>query len=586
VIPVPGRTRAARSWTRGKRNGGRAPIYSVGPFTDANYLSAIGSGPDFGTNHTLDLTWFQSALPSHDEYPWAWVDGTTGWYIGFSSATGNMIVGMRGHPAAPTVYVLSAASVGLVHRLVAASDGTNLISSVDGGAVLRQSLGGGAYVPASGTAIHGVGRLYLTTWPSSSIHIVEARATYSLLTDAQIRARSQAVRRSFRSSADSIAARFLWTGADFTPAAGTSVSRGTNPVTFTVNGTLAKQTESNGSWTTIDLSTPAASAFFSSNAFSVTQTGTDGANYERHSAFARVSFLTNATRASIGFAGAMFAQAGAQFANIAVFVDGVYSTLVTAQVSDVTQEITISLPAGTKTVTLVDGAQGNPGHVVSPINCTAVTSFSVPPGSSLSLVAPTAPVNKIVVVGDSLSNGGNATVPGRDAWPVLLQSHRANTEVTVIGWGFAGIQEFYANHGNSLDWLADLIVAQCNGTGSNKVVIPLGTNDYGLPLCSAATFRTLVASLTTKIRARSTVPIVWIKPARRISPAVETANSFGNTLTDYRNGTDLGVADAGASSVTVADSYNWVSTGNYAADGIHFTTAGQAEFDVQVELLV
>jgi hypothetical protein len=70
-------------------------------------------------------------------------------------------------------------------------------------------------------------------------------------------------------------------------------------------------------------------------------------------------------------------------------------------------------------------------------------------------------------------------------------------------------------------------------------------------------------------------PSATIFAQTAIDATVETANTYGNTLGDYRAA--ISTAAAGkAAYVTVVDGTTLMTAGGLSADGVHPTTAGHA----------
>ena len=113
-----------------------------------------------------------------------------------------------------------------------------------------------------------------------------------------------------------------------------------------------------------------------------------------------------------------------------------------------------------------------------------------------------------------------------------------------------------------------------DGSSSNTLIIALGTNDYGLPKCSAADFETYYADLLVAINAaRPTITIKCLTPYDR---GTETANSYGNTLDDYRTAISNAASGKGYASVVSGKSILTVPT-DFNTDVLHPTTAGHSK---------
>ncbi len=106
-----------------------------------------------------------------------------------------------------------------------------------------------------------------------------------------------------------------------------------------------------------------------------------------------------------------------------------------------TTDWTYSLSAGTKTLELVDGGSYDAGAPGPPFRGTPIMAYSVPSGSSVSVVAPAPPTERIVGYGDSIISGLIVSTGPRQSSvyqsPVMLM--RKNALASSSG-PFAGAQ--------------------------------------------------------------------------------------------------------------------------------------------------
>jgi lysophospholipase L1-like esterase len=557
-------------------------LYSIGNFSGANFFGVMGQGPQAGTNTSFAFLWHQNAMPTHPNYPFGWVDDTHGWFLGIDNTSGYVSLGMRGHAVFPTVLTLSTANLGW-HCLAWGIDATNWRWSVDGGPVVLTARGAGSYSPAIGSTLFEIGRIYYgDAYNGDSLDIAGLSVWGSLLTDTQLRALSVASRKTAMLDASITAsAAFLVEARDFIPGAPTMTSRGSSPITFAANGNVVRTRRT--AWKGIKFVT----ADFADNGYAVPRTGLDGLAYERHNAMARIpSIVTNAPLMSVEMAGV---GAGGSYAAIEVQVNGAHQALVTANGVDTTQSYDVVLPAGDKTVTLIEPGQTNPTAPAVDVHCGMVVSVAVPPTNTLTIVPPSAVEHRLVTLGNSITTGGNASNLARYGWVALVRANYPTSGtggITNESWGFRSLLEDWLAGGNSMVPLAIHLAALCDGTISNTILDLLGTNDYAwAPAAqSAANFRARKASLFTEIRARTNARIIVIGPIARVAPASETANSFGDTLGDYRTADSDAVIDANIPDCEYHDGSGFVRATNYNADGVHLTDAGHAELAVNVQL--
>jgi lysophospholipase L1-like esterase len=569
---------------RGRR---RSPLFSVGPFSDANYLSAMGAGPTMGAGKCIVFSWYQAATPTHDEYIVSRVDPSHGFYAGGSVGTKLFYLGGTGISAANPPLVFDSSMAGLWHTIAWGMDATYHRHSTSGGGVLLTPYGG-PYVPPIGTTPFQIGRLHLTTFPASTEEAGWILELPFLPTDAQIQELSYSGRRGgFPPSWATAAASVYWSGADFSPTAPTSTSKGSSPVTLTLNGSLSKQARSNKWITAIDDSE--SSVGYHDSVRDIVQTDANGVRYRRRNEFARRKFTTDSPVLSIEVVSVM-AGLIPSYATIEVQVDGAHYATVTAQVSNIAHSVDVKLPGGLHTVTLIEGTQASPA-AAPPIYTTSIRSISVPSGYTISIVMPTAPAYRMLVWGNSIPGGGNGSNPQVIAWPMLARAHGA--AVSMEAWGSRSISEDYVAGGNSMAAIAAVLDSLCDGTVGNIVIDELETNSYGLNRESAATFGARHLSAMQLFHARRP-DVDWLSlgALARVAPASEAANAFGNTLADYTAQKSANITTMANAKYRFADAHAWASAGSYTLsgaftkDGIHINDAGHVEYEAQVRTLV
>lgn len=174
--------------------------------------------------------------------------------------------------------------------------------------------------------------------------------------------------------------------------------------------------------------------------------------------------------------------------------------------------------------------------------------------------------------GDSISNGYLATaLSGFSPWDRLWSNGKYTT--TIRGAGSEGLFTR-----NSDATARTNFVAQMAGTVTGNILLAIGTNDYGLNLWSAANFGTAYADLLDKMH--TAFPSATIYCVSPISRSTESANSFGNTLGDYR--TQIQTAAGARSSYCVyIDGTTLVSVGNLV-DGVHPGNIGAQEYYIKI----
>lgn len=186
----------------------------------------------------------------------------------------------------------------------------------------------------------------------------------------------------------------------------------------------------------------------------------------------------------------------------------------------------------------------------------------------------------IVVYGDSIAVGANATNTPLEAWFQLVRNAYAGG-LRVEAWGSRSLNDdATGSNGGTANVTA--LAAQLNVGSPANVWLAIGTNDYGIGggLWSAASFGTSYAALLDAIHAGNASASIWCaSPIQRIAPAGEGANSLGSTLANYR--TQISSAASARSSYCTYKECGGgavVSDANMDTDGVHPLTAGHAQY--------
>ncbi len=568
-------------------------LFSAGPFSDSNYLLATGTGPQMTPGSTLIVRFRMNSALAADGYLLGRVDATRGWFVGLTFSNGHVSFFARGVPTFPSPIILDAGGMaGIEHAFAITDDAVaggagNYRYAANNGPATTLAHGAGAYVPATAATDFRIGRIYLSSAAAVKADVFSAVIHPSSFTNAQLTQASGISRRSPRYDPALFAGALfdLDISRDYVPGASTITSKGSAPVTLTIQGTVPRTARSR--WAGADLSRAGASAFSDTTA-PVLQTGADGAIYSRRSELARLSFTTDATLVSIEIAGALFTYLIAS-AFIEVQVNGAHQTTVPIVVTDVKQAFDITLPAGAKTVTLIESQHANPGTPTISVLCTSVTGISVPPGNTFAIVSPAAVQKRLVCYGDSITGGSLATSPQVGGWLSLVRTDYPTSGtggVTAEAWGSRSLFEDYTAGSNSIATLVAKIVAECDGTSTNTLWIAIGTNDYGLNLWTAAAFQTQYTALLVALRAAlPSLVIFCASPISRVAPSAETANGVGSTLGNYRTAISNAVT-AAAVGATFVDASAYVSSPNHNADGVHPNDAGHAAYKAALKIAV
>lgn len=178
-------------------------------------------------------------------------------------------------------------------------------------------------------------------------------------------------------------------------------------------------------------------------------------------------------------------------------------------------------------------------------------------------------LDAIVIIGDSISVGRDASLYQKDGYVGLLQTNKI-FKANIANYSLSGmaLKDIAANSSLITDTVAKIQshFEKITGLSGRKVVyFALGTNDYANQI-SAATFKTYLLNLVQAIRlAEPTCSIYLSHPLRRSSEGV---NSFGNTLADYR--TKITEVCSTETYCTLVSTYTWMS-GTDTSDGVHPT---------------
>jgi lysophospholipase L1-like esterase len=295
----------------------------------------------------------------------------------------------------------------------------------------------------------------------------------------------------------------------------------------------------------------------------------DQTNYLQCSAFSRWIFTTNARRIWIKAYSNLYA-AYPTFTHLAILVNG--ATLTTWELSaDGSKTFAADLPAGTKTVEIVNSLQSKPAATVLGVWPVAVYLSG---GGTVTQVTPTTPANRLLAYGDSIAVGGNCTYPiTQGVWGLV----RVSVPVIVEAWGYRSLYD------DGVDATARQTFVDHLALSSPGVVwIAIGTNDYGIPRQTAANFGTAYADLLDKLH--TALPSATIYAQTPLVRSSEGANALGDTLGAYR--TQIATAQSTRSAYcNLVDGSAILEVGDLA-DGVHPTTVGHAKYAAAVKTVL
>lgn len=280
--------------------------------------------------------------------------------------------------------------------------------------------------------------------------------------------------------------------------------------------------------------------------------------YSRTSPFAEFVFQTDATELRVTSYNNIYGTYP-QFTSFGIYVDGAFHSRVLPGAAGVTHKV-IALSAGSKRVALVNGLQSRPNSGAPSIG-TFVTAVSA---NAPLVYAPELSADRLVIYGDSIAVGGNATAEVQEAWVMRVRASRYPDSTIVEGWGYRSLYEDYTEGLGGL-------VGKLLSVRPARIWLSIGTNDYGLNKWSAGDFGAVYATLLDDLHAA--LPDAAIYCQTPLVRSNEAANASGSTLGDYR--TQIGTAAAGRAYCTVVDGTQILTTADLD-DGVHPTSNGHA----------
>ena len=312
-------------------------------------------------------------------------------------------------------------------------------------------------------------------------------------------------------------------------------------------------------------------------------------SYTGRESFSRYVIQTNATRILVNALNDLPLNANAGVNSIGVLVNGVNqgSGMQLGNQGFISQ-LSFALPPGTNTIELFDGACSEVVAGTPPIRYMPVLSYAIPHGSSHTVLVPTAPAKRYVVLGDSVTmgfyvNAGPGQAAPYQAWTMLMRAHALASSSGTM----AGARVNNAGNGGRA-WADDAgsptlitqsvarLTTQLDGTSLNVLIGQMGINDYAAGT-SAATTQSNVGDWADAVHAA--LPSVTIVLVSMLITTTEgTPNAGGSTPPQCRAALQ-NVATARPGFVKFIDGLTLIPANNptyFAPDGIHLTTFGMA----------
>lgn len=286
----------------------------------------------------------------------------------------------------------------------------------------------------------------------------------------------------------------------------------------------------------------------------------------RLSPYSRMRFVTDATSADLDIVSDIQGTYPT-FAKIGVLVDGAVHATITASQAAM-KRYTQSLPAGSgKIVEFITGLQSRPS---STILGTYIRMIAFPQNTNTAIQAGPGGA-KLLIYGDSIAVGADATNPATEGWPYLISTNWPGQTI-VEAFGYRSLND------DAVDSTARAaFVAKVAAAAPAAIWLAIGTNDYGLNTWSAASFGTAYAALLDDLHTALPSALIYCQtPLTRFSPASEAANGSGSTLGAYR--TQITTAQAARTGYcTLVDGTAMItSSAEMDTDGIHPLTTGHA----------
>lgn len=278
------------------------------------------------------------------------------------------------------------------------------------------------------------------------------------------------------------------------------------------------------------------------------------------SAFAEISFTTNASTFKVGLRSTY--SVFLHLSQLGVLVNGVYQeTLQATHTDGRVTEFTVNAPAGA-VITIRNGAQDSEWEGTF---CDYIKS-----AAPVNYIAPTAPANRYVVLGDSIAVGEGAVPPITRGWTMvfrrMLAEDGSNSRVTVDAFGGTQFLNQYGTTSAQQAAYVALVASMLDGTGTNTLIINLGRNDAAFGAwASASDFGAAYGKFLTEIiAAKPSVTIGAVTPIYSSDPLAE----------DFRAA--IRTAAAGKSNVTVVEGPELCGQAGIG-DGVHPSDAGHVQ---------
>jgi uncharacterized repeat protein (TIGR02543 family) len=207
------------------------------------------------------------------------------------------------------------------------------------------------------------------------------------------------------------------------------------------------------------------------------------------------------------------------FKNIDIFIDNVYNQSIASAVAGEYKSVT--LPAGTKTVEIIEGIT-NRDNDGSMITGTTIVDVLTPKSSTTTVITETTTAKKIVTICDSAGVGQGVTDPIQNAF-IRLFKINDSIEVETIGAGWDSIYKDVAGTSELVTATITRLTKAFSNATDKRLLIEASHNDAGLYGITSTVLSTYYNNLLDAVHALdSNIKIYCIGPF--------TGPSFAETL--------------------------------------------------------
>lgn len=298
---------------------------------------------------------------------------------------------------------------------------------------------------------------------------------------------------------------------------------------------------------------------------------TGGGTYVRTSAFARKIYSTTATRLYLEIYNDTY-DTWPQYSGIGIRINGADYVVVDPGAMGTVIK-TVNLPAGSKTIEIINGFQ----HEKITEGPKGTYAVGVSFNAAFTVVAGDASP-RLLIYGDSIAVGAAATGLPLTAWPQIVRNTYADS-VLVEAWS---ARQFWddANDATARTNFANLIAAQSPA----EIWLAIGYNDRALITSGAhwvneAGFAAAYGDLLDKLNAALPTAVIYAQ-----TPIITGSEGVGDNIHKVRSAIATAQSTRGAF-CTLVDGTTLVSVGNLS-DGVHPTTTGQAEYAASVKTVL